>query len=117
MHEAFQLDTEFMAELAIGGFVSILAWFINAVKSMATSRIEELDHKHKENSDRIDKQCEKIQELGTDVAVLKQTSIKRDDLDKVFNGLREELKGDIDCVFTRIHERVDQLYSQSHPKP
>jgi len=117
MHEAFSFDTEYMTELAIGTFLTILAWCINAVKSMANSRIEELDKKHKENSDRIDKQCEKIQELNTNVEVLKQTSIKRDDLDKVFNGLREELKGDIDCVFTRIHERVDQLYSQTHPKP
>jgi hypothetical protein len=110
MHDGFSLDTEFMSELAIGTVVAILAWFINTVKSMATDKIGDLDRKHKDNSSRIDKQGEKIQEMKTDLEILKTTSIKREDLDKVFNGLREELKEDIDCLFTRVHERMDNLY-------
>ena len=104
-----------MAEIALTTFLAILAWFINAVKSMAVHKIDELDAKHKENSARIDKQCEKLQEHKTEIEILKSTSIKRSDLDAVFTGLREELKEDIDKVFVGVQERIDKFYAnQAH---
>lgn len=113
MHEGlkFDMDLEFMAEIAITTFLAILAWFINAVKSMAVSKLDELDKKHAENSARIDKQCEKLQEHRTEIEVLKSTSIKRADLDAVFSGLRDELKEDIDKVFVGVQERIDKFYA------
>jgi phage shock protein A len=103
-----------MVELAIGTFIGILAWFINAVKSMAIAKIDDLHDKHKTSSSRLDAQCERLNEHRTEIEILKQTSIKRSDMDSMLAGLREDLKGDIDDVFTRVHERIDSLYARGH---
>lgn len=116
MHDGINLDTESlpMVELAIGTFIGILAWFINAVKSMALAKIDDLNDKHKTNTSRLDAQCERLNEHRTEIEILKQTSIKRSDMDIMLAGLREDLKGDIDDVFTRVHERIDSLYARGH---
>lgn len=113
MHEGLKLDMdlEFMAELAITTFLAILAWFINAVKSMAVSKFEYLEKKHADNSAQIDKQGEKLQVQHTDIELLKQTSLKRADIDLIFEGLRDELKDDIDKVFVGVTSRIDTFYA------
>lgn len=113
MHNGFdfEMDFEFMAEIAITTLLAVLAWFINTVKSMATDKLDDLTKKHKENAERLDKQCEKLQEHRTEIEILKQTSIKRADLDAVFLSLRDELKEDIDKVFVGVQERIDTFYA------
>jgi biopolymer transport protein ExbB/TolQ len=114
MHDALHIDTESipMMELAVGTLLGVLAWFINTVKSMAVSKINELECKHNQNTSRIENHCEKLNEHRTEIELLKHTSVKREDLDRVFSSLREELKDDIDNVFVRVQERVDAIYAQ-----
>jgi hypothetical protein len=99
---------------ALSGIAAVFAWLINLVRSMGSSKFADLSQQQVKNTSVIERHNEALSNQETRIAVLERTCIFREDLDKVLESIREELKEEIDDVFSRVHDKVQLIVTQNN---
>lgn len=108
MHEGFNVSTDFFIQSLIGVVIATIAFFFKRGESLSEKRIDNLEKNQEANT-------KKIGEIDSRVIAIEHSYVKQSDMRDLVDALREEVYCDLEKSFSRLHERIDGLFSVPTP--
>lgn len=87
----------------VGGVAALITALLGIIRSLASKRITDLETLHRVNFKAIESLKERVIKIESGYAT-------KEDLSDLFDSIQTEVLGNLKDGFTRVHQRIDELY-------